>query len=717
MDNPTAKSFRFGEFCLDTEEKLLWRDGKSVSLPPKVLDVLCLLAQKEGRIVSKSEIMDTVWADSFVEESNLTQSIYTLRRTLGADAGGQSIVETVPRRGFRIAVPIFADPLVEKLPVVPELSKPAPAGFFGKHKLALGILGVVLAAGLITFFAYLYYFPAKPAMAPVENVSFQKLTFTGNTSSPTISPDGKSIAFVKQGDLYLQDINTGSHIRLDVVDQKIFSNLQFSPDGESLYFRNERRTDAGGDMFQVSRFGGAARKAVENSWSGIGFSPDGKNISFVRYFPKQAQWTLFTKNLETGEEKPLFERNSPESIYRTGFPAWSPDGKKIVTVAQQKPASTVYVIDTETGQAEKQHTPRFVQIEQTVWSARGDGIILVGREKDRFFQLWRMNWPGGEIQRITNDLSTYRHISISADGKNLIAENQTTFSHIWTAGADNLDEQKQLTSGNSNRDGALGVTWTPDGNLVYSSRVTGEADLWSLRLADNLARQFTRNAGQNNDNPIVSPDGRFIYFESNRTNSHHVWRIDADGNNPTQITFSDKENEYYPALSPDGQWLYFLKKSPRGNVILRQNLTDKKIETVTEQGAFSPNTFIAPSPDGKLLAFNNIKETRDDDGNSKTSEIGVVYLEEQNKVKIFNFPRIGGSFDWTPDSRAFDYYENTLEGAKLWRRTLDETAEPKLLLTIPKTTIFNFAWSADGKNLALARGIQERDILLLKNFE
>lgn len=716
MSESPEKLFSFGEFRLDPEEKLLWQGEKSVALPPKVLDVLCLLVKKEGKIVSKNEIMDAVWADAFVEESNLTQSIYTLRRTLGTDQNGKSIVETVPRRGFRIAVPIVKEE--EKRRKAEEESPnhsitPSLHHFFSIWTVLI-VSSIFL---LLVYLAYNYFNSPKISTSPIENVAFQRLTSTGNISSPTISPDGKSIAFVKEGDLHLQDINTGSSGKLNVVNHQIFSNLQFSLDGETIYFRNERRTDAGGDIFQVSRFGGEARKVLENVWSGIGFSPDGKNLSFVRYFPKEAKWILYCKDLTAGEEKQLFERSSPDSIYRTGFPAWSPDGKKIVTVAQEKPASTIYVIDAESGNAEKQNTPRFVQIEQTLWNSQGTGIFLVGREKDRFFQLWKLNHPSGELQRITNDLSTYRHISLSAEGKILIAENQSTYSHLWTAKADNLENQTQITSGNINRDGASGLIWTNDGNLIYSSRLTGESDLWFLRLADNFVQQLTKNAGQNNENPIISADGKFIYFESNRTNSRHIWRIDADGKNPTQITFSDKENEFYPALSTDGIWLYFLKKSAQGNVIFRQNLQDKRIESITEQGLLSPNSFILLSPDGKLLAFNNIKDARGEELNAKTSEIGIVYLEEQNKVKIFKFPRINSYLNWTSDSKSFDYHENTPEGAKIWRRTLDESAEPKLLLTIPKTTIFNIAWSADGKNLALARGKQERDVILLKQFE
>src|SRR5262249_34822461 len=100
------KLYCFGEFRLDAGERVLWRGEEMLTLPPKVFDTLRLLVENEGRVVAKSELMDAVWADAFVEESNLSQNIYTLRRTLGVDEQGKQFIETVPRRGYRFAVPV-----------------------------------------------------------------------------------------------------------------------------------------------------------------------------------------------------------------------------------------------------------------------------------------------------------------------------------------------------------------------------------------------------------------------------------------------------------------------------------------------------------------------------------------------------------------------------------------------------------------------------------
>ena len=93
--------YRFGEFTLDADQKVLLRQGKPLLLAPKVLETLLTLVQNSGRIVEKEELMTRLWPDTFVEESNLTYSIVQLRKTLGDDARRPRYIETVPKRGYR----------------------------------------------------------------------------------------------------------------------------------------------------------------------------------------------------------------------------------------------------------------------------------------------------------------------------------------------------------------------------------------------------------------------------------------------------------------------------------------------------------------------------------------------------------------------------------------------------------------------------------------
>ena len=94
-------SYRFGEFTLDADQKVLLREGKPLLLAPKILETLLTLVQNSGRIIEKEELMKRLWPDTFVEESNLTYSIVQLRKTLGDDARNPRYIETIPKRGYR----------------------------------------------------------------------------------------------------------------------------------------------------------------------------------------------------------------------------------------------------------------------------------------------------------------------------------------------------------------------------------------------------------------------------------------------------------------------------------------------------------------------------------------------------------------------------------------------------------------------------------------
>lgn len=102
----SGKTFLFGTFRLDENERSLLRDGNLVPLTAKAFDVLVLLVQKRGHVVSKQEFMDKVWAGSFVEEANLTQNIFTLRKVMGQGQGRQGIIQTVPGRGYRFSAEV-----------------------------------------------------------------------------------------------------------------------------------------------------------------------------------------------------------------------------------------------------------------------------------------------------------------------------------------------------------------------------------------------------------------------------------------------------------------------------------------------------------------------------------------------------------------------------------------------------------------------------------
>jgi len=106
MSGQTKHFYAFGPFRLDSENRVLVRDGTPVPLAPKVAETLLLLVESAGRLVDKDELIKRVWPDAFVEEGNLNKNIFVLRKLLGEWDGGREYIETVPKRGYRFVAPV-----------------------------------------------------------------------------------------------------------------------------------------------------------------------------------------------------------------------------------------------------------------------------------------------------------------------------------------------------------------------------------------------------------------------------------------------------------------------------------------------------------------------------------------------------------------------------------------------------------------------------------
>lgn len=137
--NANGTIFVFGSYRLDVHERALLADGKTVSLTPKVFDLLVQLVQNHGKLLEKEWLLRTLWPETFVEEANLTVNISTLRRAMEAAAGGAHYIETVPKRGYRftgevqeipasqqLAIPVADAPALQARPVfVPPIKRRA----------------------------------------------------------------------------------------------------------------------------------------------------------------------------------------------------------------------------------------------------------------------------------------------------------------------------------------------------------------------------------------------------------------------------------------------------------------------------------------------------------------------------------------------------------------------------------------------------------------
>lgn len=129
LGNGESHIYGFGPFILNGAERTLRHAGRTVHLTPKVLDTLLILVERRGQLVRKDEMMEALWPDSYVEERNLTQNIFLLRKALGGGEPGRQYIHTVPKAGYRFTAEVWEVGEVQGAPVPAAApATPAPQG-------------------------------------------------------------------------------------------------------------------------------------------------------------------------------------------------------------------------------------------------------------------------------------------------------------------------------------------------------------------------------------------------------------------------------------------------------------------------------------------------------------------------------------------------------------------------------------------------------------
>src|SRR5262249_41889363 len=141
--------------------------------------------------------------------------------------------------------------------------------------------------------------------------------------------------------------------------------------------------------------------------------------------------------------------------------------------------------------------------------------------------IWQMAYPSGELQKLTEDLNNYLAISLATDGKVIAVESKLASQVLVSPNPDG-------SRSNSVASGWGKVAWTADDRIVYESATRSSSDLWIAKADGTEPKQLTFNSGFNSW-PAISPDGRTMVFQSDRSGTQHLWRMDLDGSNPLQL--------------------------------------------------------------------------------------------------------------------------------------------------------------------------------------
>jgi eukaryotic-like serine/threonine-protein kinase len=296
-----------------------------------------------------------------------------------------------------------------------------------RHKMGIGLIAAIVLVAVIGGGLVIYKLAGanKPTGPPA--IAFTRLTNGGRLGNElilggaTISPDGKYVVFwTGDGDqtsCYVRQVSTNSVVKIAGPIESNSPGSTFSPDGEFVYFNTGGKLNPDGALFKVPVLGGTPQKILEGIWSPVSFSPDGKQVAYVRLFPSTGESWLVIANADgSGTPRTIAKRKLPEYYSQIG-PAWSPDGKRIALGAQSVPEvgnATIVEVPVDGGSEHPITKPQWSQIFRVLWIQDGSGLVFAANSflNSPGDQIWFLSYPDGLAHRITNDLNGYGQFSL-----------------------------------------------------------------------------------------------------------------------------------------------------------------------------------------------------------------------------------------------------------------------------------------------------------------
>lgn len=687
-------SFKFGEFLLDTKEKVLFRNGKPLAITPKAFQLLSFLVENHGRLLEKDELIKAIWADSFVEEVNLPFTVSVLRKILEDDKHSPRFIETVSRRGYRF------------IAEVKEINHDQPQTFvkpksFEFRKIVIATVAVLIFTLIILGF-WIVRSNNYETTAPILAASFnaEKFSTSGKVGHAAISPDGKFVAFVDEiggkNSIWLKKLETSENVEIIPPGDEVYVGIIFSNDGQTIFFVRvpiEQKSRA--NIYRVSVSGGIPEKIIETTEGWLSLSPNGKQISFVRCsYQNNDYCSLMIADIDGQNEQKLVTRLAP---IRIGDNQFSPDGKSIAFASGNSANGgkdyRLLKFDLTNRTEAEISAERFFNIKNLKWLPDGNNLLIAALDQlDGKAKIRQVSAVTGKVEILTNDASNYLQISLNKNADRLIAIEVKNNFQLYIS---ENNAVKPLIA-------ARYVAFTPDGKVIFTP---DDNDLWIIERNGNQKRQLTNNSFTD-FSPVSSPDGKYFYFASNRTGANQVWRMNSDGLNEIQIT--KNEGGYPRSVSPDGKWIYY--ESGLHQTLWRVASDGSQETEVYQQKLYRPRI----SPNGNLAAF----FFRDKEQDNQT-KINVMTVADQRIIKTLDFAE-GKSFpveiDWAKDNQTLYYI--TFYGSKnyLWAQSLNEE-KPRHIADLGDKEIGHFSFSPVGNSFAYTHGEWLHDVVLLRGLK
>jgi Tol biopolymer transport system component/DNA-binding winged helix-turn-helix (wHTH) protein len=710
MTRGAGPSYQFGPFRLDVSEHTLRRDGNAVPLTPKVFEVLRVLVENAGHLVTKDRLLTEVWAGAFVEEGNLNRAVSILRKALGETSLQPTYIETVPTRGYRFVGPVSR--AVDGVTGTTMTSGRRYRWTLAAGTAALALLAIGIPHGMLDR-------PDPPPLAPsAKPPVYRQTTFTGKAGSPTLSGDGRRIAYVSsdaaERTVMVQELAGGRP--LPVFSAPEVARPRWSPGGSHLMIWTR---GAGRDgIYVMPQLGGTLRRIAADHYVAC-WSPDGSKVAVGHYL---------TGRISLLDAGGTFERSmSLEGARSIWDIEWSAANNQLLVVSDDSQGRFSLWTVAPDGARQTRILTDSAEITSARWAADANAIYYL-RRAAQTASLNKLMWQpasatwGAVAAPVLTGLEADGSIALSADGSNMVYGRASYHSNLWMVDAARSNgatesTTKALTTGTALMERPR---VSPDGNwLAFNIGNQTTADIYVMPITGGTPRQLTfLNALS--VGPSWAPDGKRIAFASTADGRPRVWVVPAAGGSARPVSAGE--------LSGDGLEVAW---SPGPHILYQQtgnrNFYDLDPETREERllvpdgsvgWMFSPMY----SPDRMKIAVAwNRRPQRG---------IWVIDVADNRASLLSGATPPPVLIGWAPDGRSIYALENdkpiyrgvvatrgeTAAEARIVRRSVRDGA---VLSTfrLPFGEVGGVAMTPDGRGFVCTVYSSQSDVWIVENFD
>ncbi len=625
--------FYIRDVRIDPKINTITREGKSVKIEPKIMNVLMCLVEAKGDVVSKQHLFEIVWAETVVVEMVLTRAISELRRVFGDKPTDPKFIDTISKSGYRLIAPV---------------SKKRPER---RSRRSLRLTLPVAAA--LTLIVVLFGFLQSDPQPPLSSVP---LTFEkGWEFHPSLSPNGGWVAYVSSeanknvSDIYLKSISDDSLVQLTDSDG-YFLKPVWSPDEKSIAAFGIKDGLRGIYIFSVGDQASKKTIAIKTQYVGLAWSPDGEEISYVAYDSATSRHSVYKYSVK--DDTSVIQVTSALDTWGDSNPRYSPDGKSLAFVRTVSEGNQdIYNLDLST-----LALSRLTQLNRNIFGFDWEdaSTLLISSNLDGGENLWKVNVKDknnpAEMKRILK-------IPYGESIQNPTVHDGLIVGEKWMKDIDlvisdlygrPLADSMILTS----TQWELHPDISKNGEeVVFSSNRSGSYEIWKYNFEDRSLHQLTKLEEGFSGKPKWSPDGKWIVFESNAIGSHQIYVMEADGSNLRLVT--DGQGDYInPSWSRDGSFVYCSSNIDGNWSIWAQSLSNGRLRKINSDSYFLQEANSLESAFITKLHRNGIWEMKLDGTEEKIIEDlnsgdwgswmvgqdGIYYFsDKENQVRFYDF--------------------------------------------------------------------------------